>query len=382
MAGLLSDPYRLNMLLNGFGLLTSKYEDQADRYKQGAMSGLLQQSQINAKAKEKAADREYNQPLLNAQIASANATAALNNAKAGAEGMPQEMFGGNSMPAQAANIISTLGAKRQRGEPLSKEEENALTYAIRWSENARYYQTPQGTLEVPGISTDFLGGQVPQQPVPSAPQVSTQQPVPPVPDQPVDKGPTLINQPASKGSTAVDQKFAAEYIDWTTKGFSDAEKGIVQLKEALKDLTSGKTKTGGLDAALDTVLPNSVMGFVAPEFVNTKDQIEEVVQRNLRLILGPQFTEQEGVRLIARAYNPALSTEQNIARVKRLVKQIEDAAQAKQAAAKYWEANNGTLSGFKGKVYTASDFDPDVLFGKESADNTDEYEQLKQKYLQ
>lgn len=381
MAGLLSDPYRLNMLLNGFGLLTSKYEDQADRYKQGAMSGLLQQSQINAKAKEKEADREYNQPLRDLQGQYLQSQIGLNQSKIDAAGnrVPEPIFGGNSMPAQAANIISTLGAKRQRGEPLSKEEENALTYAIRWSENARYYQTPQGTLEVPGISTDFLGGQVPQQPIPPAPQVSTQQPVPPVSDQPVDKGPTLINQPASKGSTAVDQKFAAEYIDWTTKGFSDAEKGIAQLNEALKDLTSGKTKTGGVEAGLNTILPDSVMGFVAPDFVNTKDQIEEVVQRNLRLILGAQFTEKEGARLIARAYNPALSTEQNIARVKRLVKQIEDAAQAKQAAAKYWEANNGTLSGFKGKVYTASDFDPDVLFGEEV---DDEYEQLKQKYLQ
>ncbi len=29
--GLLGDPYRMNLVLNGLGLLSSKYEDQASR---------------------------------------------------------------------------------------------------------------------------------------------------------------------------------------------------------------------------------------------------------------------------------------------------------------------------------------------------------------
>lgn len=368
---ILDNPYKLNLMLSGLGLLTSKYEDQADKYKSMASQGLLQQAQAKQSEKQRLSDREYNQPLRDLNMEDIRSQI---DARGATETPP--MFGGTGMQAQAANIISTLGAKKQQGLPLTKEEQNALTYAIRYSENAKYYQTPQGTLEVPGISTDFLGGQSPPLPPPAQPLIP---PTPPI--QPETSGPRLINTPASKGATEVDKKFAPEYVDWTTKGFSDAQKGIEQLNSALSDLTSGKTKTGGVEAGLSTILPESVMGFVSPDFVNTKDQIEEVVQRNLRLILGAQFTENEGKRLIARAYNPALKTEQNIERVKRLVKQIEDAAQAKQEAAKYWETHGETLKGFKGKIFTVDDFNPDKLFGEEPVID-DEYEKLKAKYLQ
>ena len=86
------------------------------------------------------------------------------------------------------------------------------------------------------------------------------------------------------------------------------------------------------------------------------EAVEEVVQRNLRIVLGAQFTQKEGERLIARAFNPRLEEPENAKRVRRLITQIRTAAQQKQAASDYFEAN-GTLVGFKGKRPSLSDFD-------------------------
>jgi len=72
--------------------------------------------------------------------------------------------------------------------------------------------------------------------------------------------------------------------------------------------------------------------------------------------LGPQFTEKEGERLIARAYNPRLSEKENVKRVRRLIDQIKSAAKAKGDAADYFE-KNGTLAGYKGTIYKGSDVD-------------------------
>src|SRR5690606_8783450 len=91
---------------------------------------------------------------------------------------------------------------------------------------------------------------------------------------------------------------------------------------------------------------------------STKEKVEEVVQRNLRVILGAQFTEKEGERLISRAYNPRLSEAENKARVDRLIQQISEAAKAKLDAAQYFQ-QHGSLVGWKGRLPRMSDFDPE-----------------------
>jgi len=86
---------------------------------------------------------------------------------------------------------------------------------------------------------------------------------------------------------------------------------------------------------------------VNPSGVKAKELVSEVVQRNLRLILGAQFTEKEGEQLINRAYNPKLSEKENIERIQRLATSMKKALKQKQDAAKYFE-KNGTLKGYAG----------------------------------
>lgn len=159
--------------------------------------------------------------------------------------------------------------------------------------------------------------------------------------------------PAEK---ALDTEFGKSYAEYVAGGgSSDSHKQLEQVKDVGRALSSGENLTGPVLG----LVPGWIKAFTNPDSVDVREQFEEVVQRNLRLILGAQFTQQEGERLIARAYNPQLSEEINQGRVERLFKQMATAAEAKERAVKYYEAN-GTLQGFEGKLPTLEDFDLDA----------------------
>lgn len=154
------------------------------------------------------------------------------------------------------------------------------------------------------------------------------------------------------GQKKVDEAFAADFVDWERGGFSDVQKQMVQLEEAQKALESGRNLTGP-DIGLQ---PNQVLAITNPDAIAVREAVEEVVQRNLRLILGAQFTEKEGERLIQRAFNPMLDEKENAKRLRRLIDQIKSAAEAKQAANDYFR-EHGTLTGWTGRMPTIADFD-------------------------
>lgn len=158
----------------------------------------------------------------------------------------------------------------------------------------------------------------------------------------------------SYGQKAMDQAYGKEYVtDVASGGLADAEKNIQQLQVVADKLNAGKEDlTGGFAS----YLPDSVRNVTNPDAVNTRQQVEEVVQRNLRLILGAQFTQNEGMALIARAYNPKLDEKTNATRVTRLLNAMKVALTQKKAAANYFE-QNGTLQGFQGVAnFTQNDF--------------------------
>lgn len=159
----------------------------------------------------------------------------------------------------------------------------------------------------------------------------------------------------STGMKKTDENFAKDFIEFATGGFADTQKQLQQLKDVSTALGQ---KGANLTGPILGNTPRTIRNVVAPESVATQESVEEVVQRNLRLVLGAQFTEKEGERLISRAYNPALSEAENKKRVDRLITQIQSAAEAKLDASRYFMAN-GTLEGWKGKVWTMSDFNPD-----------------------
>ena len=156
------------------------------------------------------------------------------------------------------------------------------------------------------------------------------------------------------GQQAVDKNFAKEYSDFVAGGgYADVDKNLAQLRDVHKLL-----KDPNVDNLTGRVIgstPRSIRELIMPQSVNVQEAVEEVVQRNLRLILGAQFTQKEGERLISRAYNPKMDEAENAKRVGRLLGAIERAAAQKIRAARYFE-QNGTLVGFKGHVPGVSEF--------------------------
>lgn len=159
------------------------------------------------------------------------------------------------------------------------------------------------------------------------------------------------------GQEAVDKKFGEQVFEWMSGGGQDMTGQIAQLgavAQQLEDIEAG-TSDKDLTGVAVALTPEFVRAFTNPDSVDAREQVEEVVQRNLRLILGAQFTEKEGERLIARAYNFRLGEGRNAARVRRLLLQMSTAAQQKQAMVDYFN-ENGTLAGYVGKMPTIVDF--------------------------
>lgn len=158
----------------------------------------------------------------------------------------------------------------------------------------------------------------------------------------------------TKGQESVDREFGKEYAQYKAAGgFADVDKQLAQLDRVSQELGMPGNDYTGPAAGL---IPGKARAFTNPRAVAAQNMVEEVAQRNLRLVLGAQFTQVEGERLIARAYNPQLSPLENKKRVDALIQQIRTAAQAKEDAARYFE-EKGTLSGWKGKIPSVADFE-------------------------
>jgi hypothetical protein len=161
-----------------------------------------------------------------------------------------------------------------------------------------------------------------------------------------------LGKDLTPGQKKRDEKAAEDIYQWESGGGQDMVSQIAQLKPVIAALEAGQPITGIRTA----IQPDLLLALTNPKAVGAKEAVAEVVQRNLRVILGAQFTEKEGKMLMDRAYNPALPPEENARRVRRLLKQMETAAEQKQAMADYFN-QNGTLVGFKGKMPTVRDFE-------------------------
>ena len=171
--------------------------------------------------------------------------------------------------------------------------------------------------------------------------------------QPPQTQAELVKKQLTPLETKVEEKSAQDLVDFTIGGgFSDVQKGLSQLeiaKQTLQTQPEGRI-TGKLVGAQDDT---GILKYTNPTAQDTKEQVQEIAQRNLRLILGPQFTAKEGEALINRVYNPALPQSVNVKRLDLLQEQMTSAAKTKQEAVDYYNTN-GTLKGFKGKLYNST----------------------------
>jgi len=158
------------------------------------------------------------------------------------------------------------------------------------------------------------------------------------------------NNILTPGQEAVDKIYATNYVEWNEKQ-GDMIGQVAQLETVLTKLESGEDLTG----VTIGLMPDWYNYLANPNSIAAKERVAEVVQRNLKLILGGQFSEREGEQLIARAYNPALDEKENISRLKRLIMQMKVGINARVAMNEHWEVN-GTMKGYKGERVSIQSF--------------------------
>lgn len=145
---------------------------------------------------------------------------------------------------------------------------------------------------------------------------------------------------STEGQKALDKDFAKDYNDWTSGGAKIARNEINKLSSVISDLKNKKVTTGGLTG----LFPDQI---TSDKVLSARANVQSTVMNSLKAILGAQFTEKEGERIIKNTWNEADSTENNVSRLERLVMDLENQANDKDKKSIYYE-QNGTLTGYKG----------------------------------
>jgi hypothetical protein len=168
----------------------------------------------------------------------------------------------------------------------------------------------------------------------------------------------------TEGQIQADKTFATDiYVPFITGGgFADARKQIDQLlliKDQLTNIVEGNSDAN-LSGSIIGLTPDLILNMFNPDAVDARQQVEEVVQRNLRVVLGAQFAQKEGEALIARAYNPSQEEAVNRDRLIRLLDAMEIAMDAKLASTMHFE-KAGTLANFEGTAQFSPEETLDLL---------------------
>jgi plasmid stabilization system protein ParE len=146
----------------------------------------------------------------------------------------------------------------------------------------------------------------------------------------------------STGWDATDRDFAKTYEDWNAQGgYSTADRSVNAIYDAIQKLEKNPTLTG----TRQQITPDFIRKSIYPESVANQQQVEQAVMGSLRATLGPQFTENEGKRILNLAYDPSLPSKYNITKLKALADEQKAKVEAKNAASQYFK-ENGTLRGF------------------------------------
>ena len=115
----------------------------------------------------------------------------------------------------------------------------------------------------------------------------------------------------------------APWLSAKTGGAIKAEANLDAYNEVITMLEAGDIKTGETKDKVIALLnvgniADDLRAIFSPKDQNAIELVRGVVFQGLRETLGAQFTEREGRQLVQASYNPALSSEANINRLKRL----------------------------------------------------------------
>ena len=168
----------------------------------------------------------------------------------------------------------------------------------------------------------------------------------------------LRGQMQSPGQQRLDETMVDEMQTWNSQGrFAFATK-LDKYDEILSVLDDQNNITGAL---VGTVMdhgwiPESFKALTVGQAINTLDTIRSIVYESLRDTLGAQFTEREGDRLVAAAYNQYLPEEMNRARMMRMRNQLVKTSENKNRMVRHWDTY-GTFASYENPYKFSEDGD-------------------------
>lgn len=159
------------------------------------------------------------------------------------------------------------------------------------------------------------------------------------------KGETTFGK-LTPGQKKTDETFAKDFNEWTSGGADVAESEINKLQGVVDKLDNEDVTTGGMTG----MFPDRI---TSDEVLSARANVESTVMNSLRAILGAQFTEKEGNRIIKNTWNEADSTKNNKDRLQRLVSDLRSKAKAKSLKSEYFQ-RYGTLKNYEAQTNVAS----------------------------
>jgi hypothetical protein len=157
-----------------------------------------------------------------------------------------------------------------------------------------------------------------------------------------------------QSETPFTRQAAADFAEWAAGGEAELRGDM----NVLSQLTTALANTQNASGPLVGNLPDTIRQMIPSlaEGQNIQQGIESIAQKNLRRILGGQFTQREGEMLLARVFNPRAQEQYNVERARRLLETLQEQYMQKQAAYDYY-LQNGTIEGFRTGVTNLADLE-------------------------
>jgi hypothetical protein len=281
---LAEDQKRMSMIAQGFGL----EKGEVDSMSRGELQGFIEN-----KSMQMAQEKQRQDEILNLQKFASESKARDMNAKS------QQMFAQAQKDANQANLQRRINENfllRQGAESQQKTADSIRREIMQGGAGTKGLNPSMGN----NFLIDQYGSNLDKS------QTSTTNGLSPreVKELEVD--------------TALSKEVGKDFAEWNALGGpSNSEGKIRTLNEVRNKLESGDIDTGGLV----NYMGDMFKAVFDDEQLSAQQAVEQIIQQNMKLTLGGQFTEREARDFLRRSYDSRLKPEQNIKKLQDAVRE-------------------------------------------------------------
>lgn len=256
---------------------------------------------------------------------------------------------------------ATVGAMNAVTSGATSGETDTAAYAAAYSYlgKSRNITLPDGRIiseqpmDLSGFPAPTFGAQTPATspatppPASVTPEAPAEQPAQEAPQEPAEPSPEGV--PVTDITVAADTDYLKNRLPQFRADQAQGAENLGKLERAIKLLGERDDLTGfvpAISVKLGEIF--GLSGVIAPSASNIKNEVESVVQKSIKEIMGAQFAQKEGESVLRRAFDSSQDESVNMQRVRDLYNNLQTILNAKRDEAQYYE-KHGTLRGYKGQ---------------------------------